>query len=227
MRLLAPKWLPRLLVLVIVGEPMLRLAAAHVSSHIDIHYKTPFVLDFLAYGALLSLLVGSERIRVGNAKQIGWAIVGLSAVLAVVEILMNAYHPGSRTLDAVADLPFTWGTVGVIMLGLARDHHRLVHTGRTDSRGVLAFYGYISYGLYLLNVLFYTQAKAFVLHHFAADRLNSFPFFAGAIVACIGISTAIAYLSRRYFEGPILRLKDRFHDRFRPADGVSSAVAAE
>ncbi len=217
-RLLAPKWLPRLLVLVIVGEPLLRLAAAHVSSHIDIHYKTPFVLDFLAYGALLSLLVGSERICVSNAKRIGGAILGVSVLLAVVEILMNAYHPGSRVLDALADLPFTWGTVGAIVLGLARDHRRLVHTGRTDARGVLAFYGYISYGLYLLNVFFYAQAKAFVLHHFAADRLNSFPFFAGAIAACIGISTAIAYLSRRYFEGPILRLKDRFHDRFRPAD---------
>ncbi len=215
-RLLAPKWLPRLLVLAIVGEPLLRLVAAHISSHIDIHYKTPFVLDFLAYGALLSLLVGSERIGVSNAPRIGWTITGVSAVLAVVEILVAAYHPGSSTLDALADLPFTWGTVGVIILGLSRDHHRLVHTGRTDSRGVLAFYGYISYGLYLLNVFLYAEAKTFVLHHFAASRLNSFPFFAGAVLACIAVSTAIAYVSRRYFEAPILQLKNKWHARFKP-----------
>ncbi len=197
-----------LLLALIIMEPLARLAAVHVSAHLDIHYKTPFVLDFLAYGALLAMLVRSGRINAGNAARIGGALAGISTGLALVVIWCASFHP-SPTLDALADLPFTWGAVGILLLGLKRDHVRAERTGRTDSHGFLPFYGYISYGLYLIHLEVYTLAKHFVLGRLGPGILDNFVFFATAILICIAVSTGLAYLSRRCFEAPFLRLAHR------------------
>ena len=212
-RRLQERTLRIILLCVIVGEPLLRLVAAHLSSRIDIHYKTPFVLDFLAYGALLSLLVRGHRIHLGNVTRIGGALLGLGALLGAGTIWLGAFHPGP-TLDALADLPFTWGACGLLLLGLKRDHVRLERTGRTDSRGLLPFYGYISYGLYLINVLVYMKLGGFIRQHVEAAAFRNFLVYAASVFACIAVSTVLAYLSRRFFEGPILGLKDKWQDRF-------------
>ncbi len=201
-----------LLVAALIGEPLLRLLGAHISSHLDIHYKTPFVLDFLAYGALLSLLVNSGRIRLENVRRIGTVLVTAGVFLGAVSIWVTAFH-NNPTMDALEDLPFTWGACGLLLLGLKHDHARLETTGRTDSEGFLAFFGYISYGLYLIQVLVYQEAKNVVLHHVPATRLDNFGFYTVAMLACIAISTVLAFLSRRYFEAPILRLKSRWPER--------------
>ena len=193
----------------IVGEPLLRLLAALVSPRIDIHYKTPFVLDFLAYGALLSLLVRSRRIHPGNAPRIAKVLVATGAALAAAVIYFGSFHP-TPALDALADLPFTWAACGILLLGLLRDHRVALQTGRTSPAGLFSFYGYISYGLYLIHVEVYTLAKAFVLRHFPPALLDHLSFFAPAILLCLLIATALAFFSRRYFEGPILQLKNRF-----------------
>ncbi len=198
----------RLLVVLIVGEPLLRLAAAHLSAHIDIHYKTPFVLDFLAYGALLALLVRSRALHSGNAARIGAPLLAGGTVLAATAVWGFAFHNGA-VVQALGDLPFAWGACGALLLGLRRDHRRADQTDQTGPRGFLAFYGYISYGLYLTHLEVYTLAKAFVLRHFGAAKLDDPGFFFPAILACIALSTALAYLSRRFFEERFLRLKNR------------------
>lgn len=201
-----------LLAATLVMEPLLRLIAIHISEHLDIHYKTPFVLDFIAYGAMLSLLVQSERIHRANAVQLGRALLAVSGTLIAVLVWMSAFHH-NLTVSALADLPFTWGTCGLVLLGLQRDHLQLVRTGSTQSRGFLPFYGYISYGLYLINVLVYDRMKVFVSHHIRPEAFKSLLFFSSAIFVCIAISTGLAYLSRRYFESPILSLKNRWQSR--------------
>lgn len=203
----------RLLGVILIGEPLLRLLAIHVSSHIDIHYKTPFVLDFLAYGALLSLLVRTGRIHLGNVARVGSTILSVSAVLSILVVWLSAFHR-SATLDALADLPFTWSACGVLLLGLKRDYTRLERTGRTDARGILPFYGYISYGLYLIHMLVYLKLGGWLIAHMRPASLHSFLIYSAAMALCIAVATAIAYLSRRYFEGPILSLKDKWQDRF-------------
>ena len=103
---------------------------------------------------------------------------------------------------------------GVLLLGLKHDHARLVRTGRTDSSGLLPFYGYISYGLYLVNVLVYVKLGGWITRHITAGTLGNFAVWSAQAMVSIAVSTAIAFLSRRYFEGPILRLKDKWEDRF-------------
>ncbi len=202
-----------LLAATLLVEPLLRLIAIHISEHIDIHYKTPFVLDFIAYGALLSLLVQSKYIHRTNVVRIGNALVAASGTLVAVLIWMSAFHHNLAVL-ALADLPFTWGTCGLILLGLQRDHLQLERTGNTQSKGFLPFYGYISYGLYLINVLVYDRMKVFVSHRIRPELFGNLLFFSSAILVCIAISTGLAYLSRRYFEAPIMSLKSRRQNRF-------------
>ena len=88
--------------------------------------------------------------------------------------------------------------------------------GTTRWKGIvnmrfLRFYGYISYGLYLIHELVFL----------AYDRLT--PRFLQSLTGtaewkgmwlrffcCVGVATLIAYFSRRYFEGPMLSLKGRY-----------------
>ena len=208
LRHLQERTLLRLLLPVVLGEPMLRLAAAYLSPHIDIHYKTPFVLDYLAYGALLALLVRFRRLHTGNAARIGSILLAASAVLVLLDVWSFAFHDGAA-VQALGDLPFSWGACGAILLGLSRDHKRAVKTGDEQARGLFAFYGYLSYGLYLYNVEVYALAKHFLLRHYGESRLDEPAFFFPAIGVCIAAATAIAWVSRRFYEEPFLRFKRR------------------
>ncbi len=225
-RRLRERTLVRLLLLVLVGEPLLRLLGAYFSAHLDIHYKTPFVLDFIAYGALLSLMIRSGSIHLGNARRIGGTIMGISSGLALLVIFLSAFRQ-SPALDALADLPFVWGTCGAILVGLLRDHARFAATGRTDARGILPFYGYISYGLYLINVLVYEKVGGAFVHMLPPAVSSRMTVYAAVALLCIAVSTGLAYLSRRYFEAPLLQLKDKWKDRFaQPTASRSASVTA-
>ena len=201
------------LAITILVEPLLRLAAAHLSSHIDIRYKTPFVLDFLAYGALLALLIDTSRITTGNARRIGSALLGAGLLLGAVSIWVLAFH-GGVTATVLEDLPFTWAACGLLLLGVARDHRRRQHNCSLASageqrRGFLGFFGYISYGLYLVHMLVYMLAQAFVLKHMPPRLVDNFAFFAAAVAGCMAVSILLAYLSRRFYEERFLAWKDR------------------
>ncbi len=208
-RHLKTRGLYKLLLALVLGEPLLRLVGAHISAHVDIHYKTPFVLDFLAYGALLSMLVRSGRINTENVARIGLKVVFISTVLVCVVVWAASFHAGP-TIDALADLPFTWGTCGILLLGLNRDHERATFSQSYRRWGFLPFYGYISYGLYLIHVEVYSLAKGFILRHMRPGILDNLLFFSFAVLTCIAISTGLAYFSRRYLEAPILRLKGKW-----------------
>ena len=215
-RRLRDRTLTRLLVLTVVGEPLLRLAAAHVSAHIDIHYKTPFVLDFVAYGALLSMLIHSGRIHLGNAARIGRSGLAVSALLAILVIWvgsLSSLNEGAA-YQALADLPFTWGACGVLLLALCHDHARFERTGQMGARGLLPFFGYISYGLYLINVFIFAELGLTIGRHLPPALATNPIVYAVVVLLCIAVSTLLAYLSRRFFEGPILGLKDRWQSRF-------------
>ncbi len=196
------------LVAVIAAEPLLRLLAVHISTHIDVRYKTPFVLDFLAYGALLALLVDKGRIGTHNARRLGLLLLGAGVAFGGLLVWTLAYYPGPNT-TVLEDLPFTWAACGLLLLGIARDHARREQGSGTARRGVLSFFGYISYGLYLVHMLVYMLAQLYVMTHMPA-RVNDLAFFSEVVLGCVAVSTALAYLSRRFYEGPFLRLKGRF-----------------
>jgi peptidoglycan/LPS O-acetylase OafA/YrhL len=70
---------------------------------------------------------------------------------------------------------------------------------------IFVFFGDISYGLYLIHMLCLEIYDRYVGQGFRTD--------AGALLArfliCNGIAVLLAYLSKRFFENPILKLKNR------------------
>jgi peptidoglycan/LPS O-acetylase OafA/YrhL len=97
---------------------------------------------------------------------------------------------------------------GVVGLAL------VVGTSRWRSlvnRPVLQFLGEISYGIYLLHMLVFDLAD-----HIFAIGFPNLPAIIGPFAMMIlrfaiagGFTVALAFLSRRYFEEPFLRMKRR------------------
>ncbi len=217
-----------ILLAVIVGEPLLRVIAVHISARIDIHFKTPFVLDFLAYGALLSLLIRSQRIHLDNVVPLANGILAVSFAPCVLAIWFNAYH-ANASVEALSSLPFTWSACAVLLLGLKRDHGRIERGEPAGSHGLLPFYGYISYGLYLIHVLVYMKLgqSGLLGRHIPESGFRNFAVFATVAFCCMAVSTGIAYISRRYFEAPLLGLKEKWQDRFAGLNQAKSAMSAK
>ena len=225
-RRLRVEQLIKILIGVIIAEPLLRAVAININSNIDIHYKTPFVLDYIAYGALLALLIRTGRIHLENARRIGIGLVAVGGLITLGTVWLTAFHM-SNTLDALFEAPFEWACCGVLLLGLKSDHTRLVTTGETDSHGILPFFGYISYGLYLVNVLIYEKVGDYIVRHLVPGATSSFGMLTLMVISCATISTGIAYVSRAYFEAPILHLKDRLQDRFAASAAARAKAAAQ
>ena len=91
-------------------------------------------------------------------------------------------------------------------------------------QSLLAFVGEISYGLYLIHLLCFDLYDRWVGSLWpgllrAEGRMG---LMALRLLMSAGLAIALAWLSRRYFEEPFLRLKDRFPAEPKPdaADDV-------
>lgn len=77
--------------------------------------------------------------------------------------------------------------------------------------GVLQFFGYISYRLYLIHILMFRLCDGLYKHYFPAlvTRDWRFELVVLRFVVALGAVTLVAYLPRRYYEERFLRLKER------------------
>lgn len=205
-------------VAVLVLSPMIRLAAWSFGADGSVlYYITPFHLDGLAMGVLIAALVHDAR--TSDAHLRSFALGALSAAIALT--LVGA-HWGILTRDAPlgAALQFSvialiFGAVVVLALIVKNARLRAILAPR-----VLRFYGDISYGLYLIHILTFTVLEM-VLKVVAPQLVPSAssPGLAVAEVAfAFALATTVAYLSRRYFEQPFLRLKDKLTQRPKTQD---------
>jgi peptidoglycan/LPS O-acetylase OafA/YrhL len=192
--------------------PALRLTA-FLCNHGEGILYTWMVADGLASGSLLAIVC---RSRFGDRRRMKW----LSALSISVPILLmlsgarfgtlaSLHQPhawGATLRDSFFNVLFTGILGGALLLGTSR-WANIVH------RPLLQFFGRISYGLYLIHCLVFD-----VIRHFftpAATRrlglLLEGDFSFKLVRFAIGglAATLLAYLSRRYFEEPFLRLKDR------------------
>jgi peptidoglycan/LPS O-acetylase OafA/YrhL len=100
-------------------------------------------------------------------------------------------------------------TYCAFLLLVIRSNH-----GVTGEKGglvarLLAFFGYISYGLYLVHQLIFSTFDRWVAGTALSPKSgHPWALLLNALI-CILISTGIAYLSRRYFEDLFLRQKDK------------------
>jgi hypothetical protein len=78
--------------------------------------------------------------------------------------------------------------------------------GRVFSLGPIRYIGRISYGIYLLQDGVFTLLARLAQHPWLAPLAKSWIF---AIPLRIGLIVCVAAISYRFFESPILRIKDR------------------
>ena len=181
--------------------PVLRGVGVVTLTNRDILSKTFMIGDNLAVGAAIAILCRSQRLSLQGLVRIGVAAICISG--PAILILTIAGHPlRSGALGAsVGYSMLEWLTAGILILVLYAYRTKPLQPGL----GILVFFGDISYGLYLIHMLCGTLYDRIFGHSYlthAGVLLTRF-------VAVNSIAILLAILSKRYFENPIMRLKER------------------
>lgn len=193
---------------IMVLVPVLRLVCFELGWGRDsLSWYTWFVADGLATGSFVAAALRIRESREFARKLCVSLLIG-STVLVLAGL---PFGIGTRARPLGAALHQT--TINLFFAGLLL---LFLFLGTNRHRGyvnisVFKFFGYISYGLYLDHLLAFRiydrVIRAYWPHllpttyHFGLVLLK----FAVAGSGAVGV----AYLSRRYFEEPFLRLKDR------------------
>jgi len=196
--------LRRVLIVCIITAPILRLILRlYVPGSTEAQYVLmPCRMDALAMGGLVAVLLRSPDLRF-QRKQL-WAGLFL-AVLILSAICLhqgaNWNHGLMSTLGFSATAAAGAFLLTLVVLG---PNERLTRMFRWRP---LIYTGQIAYGLYLLHAPASWAARSLIA------RLSGIPIeehSALSVPITFAAAFAAASLSWKYFESPILRLKDRF-----------------
>jgi len=168
---------------------------------------TWYVADGLACGALVAVLlrypVSRQRVtRIAIGLILG-AIV-LCGLGAPFGILTRNRLLGAALQYTVISIVFS----GILLLFLLLGTGRYARITRNKT---LRFFGYISYGLYLVHLMVFRLYDQFC-HRFGPALLprdNHLELVFLRFVAASGAAVLLAYVSRIYYENWFLRMKDR------------------
>jgi peptidoglycan/LPS O-acetylase OafA/YrhL len=197
---------------VVVVTPMTRLASFYVG------YKDGFISyvcndytwnasDGLACGALLAILIRVVDPSRVEALKFSAAAIGGAVLLWLVGMPFGILTRQRAFGAALQVTPWNIAFAGLLGIFL------VVGTGSWRFLVVprpLCFFGEISYGLYLIHILIFDTYDGLMGRYFPTLKHGTgfgalwLRFFCAASVA-----TLLAYASRRWFENPFLRLKDR------------------
>jgi len=206
-RKLTPRYLGLFSLAICILIPVARAVSFHYGHMLGGEWYTWFATDGLAAGSLLAIALRSSVSR----KQ---AAVGATLLLMIATILMIAGAPFgmlSRQTMLGASLQLT--LVNTFFAGLLLLFLVLGTSSRKGlvNSSILQFFGYISYGLYLVHpMIFRIYDKVTRIFwpwlqpsggHFGLIVLR----FAVVSATAIGL----AYLSREYYEEWFLRRKER------------------
>ena len=177
---------------VILISPVLRLLNFHVAEGFEFNDYTWNSLDGMACGAVVALLL---RMWSGDRRKLLRLTCGFLAAAA----LLAPFAIGSRqTALGAAMQVVPWHFFFAALLGV----FLLIGTTARKSlvqNPLLRFFGYISYGLYLIHVLAFNAFDYFVQWRGLSGLALRFACAAGA-------ATLVAWLSRRYFEDRFLKM---------------------
>lgn len=190
----------------IVVSPLLRyLSASGVLPLGDSSSATWLVTDNLAAGALLAILLRTPAATLPRVRALAFAtgLLGMALLAAGARLhLLSRSTPGGA---AFSPEPAVFLSSALLLLSLEFGGRPLVFRITQPLR----FFGYISYGLYLLHLLgFKVFQDLFVDFHQVPAELTLGPLLL-RFVSVLGATTVVCLLSRRYFEEYFLRLKDR------------------
>ncbi len=202
------QWL-KLLCVVLIGVGVVsRYWLAHNTQHV------PFAplssnLDTLCLGALLAIAARESRARFVT-QSYGSLAIGLALLVAINVWPNNTLNASNSQFMFVLALVFT-GVVGIV--GCSRN-------GLGLEWRPLAYIGRISYGLYIWHALGFGIISTALSSRWIPDL--------GWVVndaVRIGLTFCLAAASFRYFEAPILRLKEKISHGPDKPEGASNTTA--
>jgi len=188
--------------------PVLRAVFFRLGYTAGLGWYTWFVADGLATGSLVAILLRTSASRRMVAVLCGTLLVGgftFAGAGRPFGILTRELMLGAALQQTVIDMVFAGFLLLVLLLGTSARR-------RYVNNSVLRFLGYISYGLYLIHLLVFRMYDKLCRNF--RPSLQPTPGHFGLIVLRFflagGAAIGVAYLSRKYFEERLLRLKDRF-----------------
>lgn len=211
-----------LLIAILAGcalAPVLRIV---LSLHnIGTFLLLPTNMDALLYGSLCALLLECGVIHTGNIRRIVVVLFATGLVLLLPYVYVSCFLvESSPRFWAVWDafgrfVPFCL-FIGAVLLSVqqAQLHDR---KARSPAARLFSFFGYVSYGLYLVHpLIFRLYDHIFLQTSLGASRTRFSMLFARFVtVGCV--SLLLATLSRRYFEQLFLARKKELAPYASPA----------
>jgi peptidoglycan/LPS O-acetylase OafA/YrhL len=210
-RLLGRVSLFALTLLLVFGTPVLRgiCAYAGMDPELQIYSYSFFRLDGLALGAILALWVRSRYYSRASAWKLAGGLAGFSLLVTVIGWPFGIM--GTRTVSSAA-LRYTQAQfVFAAAMALALAYRGSTFTGILRSRFARVTAD-LSYCIYLIHVALGDGYYA-VLHSIGFDDVVHFGGTGALGVRSLVIGSAtfgLAALSKRFLEGPFLRLKRYF-----------------
>lgn len=189
--------------------PLLRAIAFGRGAEYGAGY-TWLVADALAIGSLLGLLSRSwlaDRRRMTQASIFGMGTgVALLTFGTPFGILLGGTLLGGVLRPVALNIFFAGALACALLIGTSRLNWMV-------QRPILQFFGRISYGLYLVHMLVFDFTDHLIgvyVHDPLAIVRGNFALMCLRFAIAGTLATAIATLSRKYFEEWFLRLKDRW-----------------
>jgi peptidoglycan/LPS O-acetylase OafA/YrhL len=198
-------------ILVCVLTAFLRGWAFYRGHRVGIASFTWLVADGLALGSLLAVVVR------GNVKRRELRTISVAAIVLGMVVAGTGAPFGILTRDRLLGAMFQYSVIHLLFAGVllgtlligSSAHRRWINIGWVQ------FLGYLSYGLYLIHLLAFRIYDRTCRAYFPSLLVHSgqFELVVLRFVIAGGAAVALAYVSRRYFEEPFLRLKSRWGKR--------------
>ena len=206
-----PRLLPLLCVLIIVAEPIARIDArsVDVAASLSVYVLTWFRLDGLAIGALLALAHRRGLLPALDRWVPVVVIAGVAGIIACTILGGHTWWWNRRMQQyGYSIIAITAGAMLVSAVNRPADSL----WPRMLSAGWLRAFGKYSYGLYLIHLPVMRIVREYVFNPEEYETLGMGPWIAQVLFygAAAAPAFALAWLSWRWFEAPILRLKTRF-----------------
>jgi peptidoglycan/LPS O-acetylase OafA/YrhL len=168
----------------------------------QLYTETQFHLDGLTAGSFVAILGSCYPIRRHMARFTACACLVIGAGSALL-----GYRNGWDATEG-HNVVFGFTSVAVAFAGLLIFllYGEAAVLGRALSFGPVRYIGRISYGIYLLHAGLFSLLARFVQSGILGNVAQSWIF---AIPLRIGLAIGVAALSFRFFESPLLRIKDR------------------
>jgi peptidoglycan/LPS O-acetylase OafA/YrhL len=187
---------------------MARVIAFRYDHGAGLGWYTWFVADGLATGSLFAIMLRTQ-IRRERVVIATWLLLTLAPAIGLAGARF-----GILTAQRVLGAAFQYTLVNLFFSGFLLLFLLVGTSSRKDwvNNSVLRFFGYISYGIYLIHFLMFRLYDSFVGKFWPAlePTVEHFSLVCLRFVVVAGASTGLAYLSRKYYEERFLRLKDRF-----------------